>query len=153
MATIFLSHSSTDKSEARLLKRWLEEEERGHSVFLDDDLQTGIKGGEDWERALYKQLRVSRVFLPLLTRNWIDSKWCFAEMVYARSTGKMIVPVKIDKACDTDAAFGDIQQIEIDSTGADRIGYDRLDHALREAFPLGRPETGPLPGPNGVSGR
>ena len=79
MASIFLSHSTKDKKEAEGLKKWLEADVRGHWVFLDSDLHSGIKSGDDWEQALYDQLQVCRVFLPLLTEHWVNSKWCFAE--------------------------------------------------------------------------
>ena len=52
MVTIFLSHSTRDKAAAQQLKAWLEAEGRNHHVFLDDDIQTAIKAGADWERAL-----------------------------------------------------------------------------------------------------
>ncbi|MCB1935624.1 MAG: toll/interleukin-1 receptor domain-containing protein, partial [Nitrosomonas sp.] len=61
MASIFLSHNTKDKAAAQQLKAWLEAEKRNHYVFLDDDVQTGIKGGADWERTLYEQLRRCRV--------------------------------------------------------------------------------------------
>ena len=37
MTSIFLSHSTKDKAAAQQIKTWLEAEERGHHVFLDDD--------------------------------------------------------------------------------------------------------------------
>ena len=108
--------------------------------------QSGIKAGEDWEQALYEQLRVCRVFLPVLTQNWIDSKWCFAEMTHARSRGKLILPVKLDPALDTSSLFTDLQQTPIDLSGEDQSGYQRLQRALEEEFVWNDPQRSPYPG-------
>ena len=93
MTAIFLSHSSKDSAAAGELKSWLEGEPRNHSVFLDFDPEAGMKGGTDWEQTLYERLRTCRVVIPLLTQGWLSSKWCFAEVVHARSSGKAIVPL------------------------------------------------------------
>lgn len=146
MTTIFLSHSSKDTEDAHRLKEWLEAEERGHWVFLDDDLDTGIKSGKDWEQALYEQLRVCRVFLPIFTQNWVDSKWCFAEMTHARSSGKLILPVKLDQGFDTSSLFSDLQQTPINLNDSDTGGYQRLEKALQEEFPWNDPNRPPYPG-------
>ena len=84
MTAIFISHSSADNAAADEIKRWLEAEPRNHSVFLDFDPEAGIKAGTDWEQTLYERLRTCRVVIPLLTRDWLASKWCFAEVVHAR---------------------------------------------------------------------
>jgi hypothetical protein len=146
MTTIFLSHSFQDKDEAQQLKAWLEAEERGHWVFLDNDLHTGIKSGEDWENSLYQQLRDCRVFLPLFTQNWVDYKWCFAEMTHARSSGKPILPVKLDPAFDTSSLFSDLQQTPINLSEANQSGYQRLERAMQEEFPWNDPKRSPYPG-------
>ena len=147
MASIFLSHNTKDKAAAQQLKAWLEAEKRNHYVFLDDDVQTGIKGGADWERTLYEQLRRCRVFIPLLTQNWNDSQWCFAEMTHARAQGKVILPVKLDPALETPKWFSDLQHIPIpiDLNNQDQSGFQRLQRALDEKFPW-KPERSPYPG-------
>jgi WD40 repeat protein len=140
MTAIFLSHSSKDKAAAQELETRLRES--GHAVFLDFDPETGIKGGADWEQTLYERLRQCRVVVPLLTPDWLHSKWCFAEVVQARSSGKAIVPLKVAD-CDTSGIFRDLQQIDL--TLDPEEGYRRLEIALREVFPWdpGRP---PYPG-------
>lgn len=140
MAAIFLSHSSKDDAVAGELKSWLEE--RGHSVFLDFDPEAGIRGGADWEQTLYDRLRICCVVIPLLTLNWLSSKWCFAEVVHARSSGKAILPLKVAD-CDASEVFPAIQQIDLVHDAEE--GYQRLEFALKDVFSwdMSRP---PYPG-------
>jgi hypothetical protein len=70
--------------------------------------------------------------IPLLTPHWLRSKWCFAEVVQARSAGKTLVPVKIAE-CDTSGVLADIQQIDLTRDPGE--GYRRRDAALREVSP------------------
>ncbi len=56
MTSIFLSHSSKDNATAEVLKERLQA--CGHSVFLDFDTKSGIKGGADREQMLYEWRRV-----------------------------------------------------------------------------------------------
>jgi hypothetical protein len=131
MTAIFLSHSSKDNAAAGELKIWLEAEPRNHSVFLDFDPEAGIKGGANWEQTLYERLRICRVVIPLLTPDWLSSKWCFAEVVQARSNGKAIVPLKVAD-CDALNVFPAIQQIDLTHDAEE--GYQRLELSLREVF-------------------
>ncbi len=107
MSAIFLSHSSKDIHRASLLKDFLEQID--HNVFLDNDPDSGIAGGANWERTLYDRLHVCRVVIPLLSPDWLTSKWCFAELVYARATGKTILPVKISNYPEP-RVFAEIQE-------------------------------------------
>jgi len=48
----------------------------------------------------------------LLTRNWFDSKWCFAEFTQARSLGKSVLPVVVTD--DGNQFIGDsLQKIDL----------------------------------------
>lgn len=128
MSAIFISHSSADKAAAERIKSWLEAQ--GHtSLFLDVDLDAGIKAGADWEQTLYRKLRQCQAVIALLTPDWLASKWCFAELVQARERGKAIFPLKV-RACDAGGVFGDIQHIDL-TTQPDE-GYERLRIGLLE---------------------
>lgn len=128
MTAIFISHSSADSATALELKHWLEAQ--GHnSLFLDFDPEEGIKGGSDWEQTLYQKLRQCQAVIALLTPNWLDSKWCFAELVQAREHGKAIFPIKV-QPCEAHGVFGDIQHI--DFTINPEEGYHRLRLGLLE---------------------
>lgn len=112
------------------MKKWLQEHKHS-SLFLDFDPESGIKAGTDWEQALYDHLRRCQAVVPLLTPDWLTSKWCFAEFVHARAQGKAIFPVKI-KPCEPDGVIGNIQQIDL-TRDADE-GYGRLERALSDVF-------------------
>ena len=129
MTAIFISHSSADGVAAEGMKRWLEAQ--GHtSLFLDSDVESGIKAGADWEQTLYQKLRQCQAVIALLSPDWIASKWCFAELVMARERGKAIFLV-IVKPCDADGIFADIQRIDF-TTEPEEEGYERLKKGLLE---------------------
>src|SRR6476661_1660731 len=128
MTAIFISHSSADRVAAEDMKRWLDAQ--GHtSLFLDFDVDSGIKAGSDWEQTLYQKLRQCQAVIALLTPDWIASKWCFAELVQAREGGKAIFLVKV-KPCETRGIFADIQHIDL--TAQPEEGYRRLKAGLLE---------------------
>ena len=62
------------------------------SAFLDKDKTTGIPPGAAWERTLYRAVEQSQAVIIIQTRNWLASKWCFAEFTQARALGKAIFP-------------------------------------------------------------
>ena len=148
MSTIFLSHSSRDNDAAAEMKAWLAAE--GHkAVFLDVDPEQGIHAGSNWEETLYHQLRRCQAVVALLTPGWLDSKWCFAEVVQARERGKGVFPVKV-KPCDTVGVFNDLQHVDL--TVAPEQGLSRLRAGLlargldpRDVFDW-NPQRPPYPG-------
>src|SRR6516165_8180049 len=94
MATIFLSHSSQDNRAAEELCGRL----RAHgyeSLFLDFDPDSGIKAGRDWERELYRNLKLSGAVVVLCSPHSMASRWCFVEIAQAKALGKAIFPVVI----------------------------------------------------------
>lgn len=148
MARVFISHSSRDAEPAQELFAWLKSQgfERG---FLDIDTDHGIPPGAKWEQTLYEELERAEAVILLLTRNWFDSKWCFAEFAQARSRGKAIFPVIVSP--DGDQYVGDDLQ-KVDLTKDRDGGLERLSHRLTEVallsqsgfdFPPGR---APYPG-------
>jgi WD40 repeat protein len=92
MPAIFISHSSLDQKAADDIKTALDR--LGfEQVFLDFDKTTGIGAGENWEKRLYAELSRCHAVILVLTPNWLDSKWCFAELAQARALGKVILPI------------------------------------------------------------
>jgi hypothetical protein len=92
MARIFISHSSHDSEPAARMKAWLASQ-GFEFAFLDKDKKTGIPPGADWEKTLYREVEQSQAVIIIQTRNWLASKWCFAEFTQARALGKAIFPV------------------------------------------------------------
>ncbi len=92
MPAIFISHTSFDREIAAEIKAWVEE--LGYeNVFLDFDPAAGIGPGENWERRLYEEIGRCHAIVLVLTPNWVNSKWCFAEYTQARALGKRIFPI------------------------------------------------------------
>jgi TPR repeat protein len=92
LAAIFISHSSRDSEQANSIRAWLAKD--GYEqVFLDFDKHSGLRAGEEWERRLYEEIQRSHAVLLVLTPNWLDSKWCFAEFTQARALGKILFPL------------------------------------------------------------
>jgi hypothetical protein len=122
MTAIFISHSSADSASAAEMKAWLAAQ--GHtSLFLDFDPEAGIKAGSGWEQTLYRQLRQCQAVIALA------SKWCFAELVQARESGKAIFPIKI-LPCEAQSTFSDIQHVDLTTNPEE--GYHRLRIGLLE---------------------
>src|SRR4051794_892808 len=143
MASIFISHSSKDNAWARKLKAWLEPKPRNHrSLFLDFDREAGLRAGDLWEQQLYAKLRQCQVALALVSRGWLESRWCFAEAVQAREKGKRLVLARIDDV-DTSSLFRDAQHLDLASDEAD--AFARLEVALADVFDL-EPGREPYPG-------
>ncbi|HMO46805.1 MAG TPA: TIR domain-containing protein [Rubrivivax sp.] len=126
MARIFVSHSSVDQAIARDIMDWLRS--LGFdNAFLDIDERTGIRPGDKWEARLYEELAACSAVVLVVTPNWLASKWCFAEFVQARATGKAIFPIIFTP--DGGQTFaGDLQRVDFstDPEGGRRSLAQRL---------------------------
>jgi WD40 repeat protein len=92
VSKIFISHSSRDGEQAARLLTWLRANDFVET-FLDFDKHAGLAPGSDWERALYREMAAAEAVILILTNNWFESKWCFAEFTQARALGKAIFPL------------------------------------------------------------
>jgi len=119
MSRISINHSSRDSESAKLLGEWLQEQ--GHtSYFLDFDPDKGIAAGKRWEDELYKHFRLCRTVIALLSPNWLESRWCFAEVTQARAAGKPVSLVKVE-SCPGEGLFTDVQHVDLTADPAE--GY------------------------------
>ena len=95
MASLFISHSSSDQDAAQRLEERLQAE--GFvALFLDFDPEQGIPAGRNWERELYAQLRKTDAVIFLASAASVASQWCFAEVSLARSLGKPVFPLSLE---------------------------------------------------------
>ena len=100
-ANIFISHSSHDGEIASDLRARLEA--RGFPApFLDYHPERGIPAGRNWERELYRQLKRCGAVVYVASLKSENSKWCFAELVLARSMDMPIFPLRIDECARRD---------------------------------------------------
>lgn len=136
MARIFISHSSLDRTQAEELKAWLASIgfER---TFLDFDKHSGIPPGADWERTLYREIERAQAVILILTKNWFDSKWCFAEFAQTRALGKAIFALIEAPSGETTIVSSDIQHLDLTTNKPD--GFERLQ---RELFRVARDAQG-----------
>ncbi len=111
MAHIFISHSSRDGKQAESMRAWVHEQGFAET-FLDFDKHSGLPPGSDWERTLYREITKAEAVILILTRNWFESKWCFAEFTQARALGKAIFPVIEEPRAETWVS-PDIQHLDL----------------------------------------
>lgn len=92
MASIFLSHSSQNNSEAIVIRDWMKDE-GWEDVFLDLDPERGIKAGDRWQDSLKRASANCELVIFLISPAWAASKWCVAEFLLAKQLNKRIVGV------------------------------------------------------------
>ena len=122
MSTIFISHSTQDKTIALQVSSG---SEQGYeALFLDSDPESGIKAGSDWERELYRNLKLAAAVVVLCSPDSMASRWCFAEIAQAKALGKAIFPVVI-RPCEVVGSLTDRQVIDMAGRGQEE-GFQRL---------------------------
>ena len=106
MGILFISHSSADNAAAIRVREWLKEQ--GWSqVFLDLDAEQGIVPGHRWQQELKLAGERCSGVIPLISPNWVASRWCQTEFLVADQLGKKIFPVLIAPT-DFDEVSGDL---------------------------------------------
>jgi WD40 repeat protein len=95
MAQIFISHSHADNAEALALRDWLVA--RGwDDLFLDIDPQRGLVSGQRWLDRLQASAQRCKAVLFVLSRAWLESRYCTAEFWEARKQERPLFAVVID---------------------------------------------------------
>jgi hypothetical protein len=95
VSQIFISHSSRDNFVAKALADWLRSE-GFDDLFLDLDPERGIAAGERWERALNQAALRCEAVVFLVSKAWLDSRWCWKEYSLARGKNKSLFAALID---------------------------------------------------------
>ncbi|MDQ3762670.1 MAG: TIR domain-containing protein [Actinomycetota bacterium] len=94
MARIFISYATPDRAIADEVSGWLRA--AGHEPFLDHDLHNGISLGEDWKQRLYRELRRVDAVIGVVTKSFVASNWCSAEVGIADSQGCRLMPLRAE---------------------------------------------------------
>lgn len=108
---LFISHRSTDKEAALDIRR--RAIERGYAdrqLFLDSDPASGIAAGANWEHVIYERLKDCRALIVVCSPRLSESKWCFAELVVAKTLGKLVFPVVVEE-CSVESTLGERQAV------------------------------------------
>jgi WD40 repeat protein len=130
MSLVFVSHSTKDKAIALQVLARLQE--RGYkSLFLDSDPETGLRAGSEWERELYRNLKIAAAVVVLCSPDSMGSRWCFAEITQAKALGKVLFPVVI-RPCELVGPLTDRQAIDM-AGGGEEEGFRRLFDGLHAA--------------------
>jgi hypothetical protein len=87
---IFLSYSHKSRKLAGELKEGLES--FGFAVFL---AHQDLKPSVPWRKEILQNLRQCDVFIPILTRGFMESDWTDQETGFALALKKKIIPVKV----------------------------------------------------------
>jgi hypothetical protein len=95
-ACIFLSQSRADNAQAVGLRDWLAQQ-GWDDVFLDLDPEGGIAASGRWERALRESASRCEAVLFLVSRAWLDSRWCLKELALADNLNKRLFAVLIEE--------------------------------------------------------
>jgi Novel STAND NTPase 1/TIR domain len=96
VARIFISYATPDRAIADEVSGWLRA--AGHEPFLDHDLRDGISPGEDWKQRLYRELRRVDAVIGVVTKSFVASEWCFAELGIADARGCRLIPLRAEAA-------------------------------------------------------
>ena len=125
---VFISHSTDDNAIADEVRARLETQ-GFPAPFLDYHPETGIPAGSDWEHDIYRQLKRAAAIVYLGSKKSAESKWCFAELAFARSDGKPIFPLRIEG----EAGHVLIADTQWTDLGADKEeGYRRLFRGMKD---------------------
>jgi WD40 repeat protein len=122
----------------------------GHRIFLDADRADGLVPGEDWERALFRELRLCDAVVYLNSPAAQASKWCHSELVLAAELGKRVYSVDLSPGVVPHVLLRSVQGIRLDSDIeisiqrlSNSLSLDPLGGSIRFAWNRGRP---PYPG-------
>jgi hypothetical protein len=128
MTSLFISHSSRDQVTAQRVHQWLRN--AGYqALFLDFDRSVGIPAGRQWEAELYAQLRRADGVIFLASADSVASKWCFAELSLARSLGRPVFPLRLDRAAWLDL-LQDVQWVDLTT---DETAFGQLRDGLHQS--------------------
>ena len=95
MARVFVSYSNADSRLAADVRGWLND--AGHEVFLDRDVDSDIRIGEDWQERLHERLRWADAVVPLVSAASVASAWAVGEVATALSRGSKVIPIQIEE--------------------------------------------------------
>lgn len=92
---LFISYSRKDFDEVSALLETIRKEVPGLSVWFDIN---GIESGDDFEDKIISAIDDSSYLMFALSDNSLESEWTKAEVMYAKNTGKKVIPVLLKGA-------------------------------------------------------
>jgi len=92
---VFISYSRKDINEVSALIETIRAEIPGLSMWFDI---TGIESGDEFEEKIISAIDDSSYVLFALSDNALESQWTKDEVIYAKNTGKKIIPILLKGA-------------------------------------------------------
>ncbi len=86
---VFLSYAHEDRVFAHQISSVLAN--RGFSVWSD----SSIPMGENWNDAIKKALRQANIFIPIVSKSYLNSDFAIAELGGAYGLKKQILPIRL----------------------------------------------------------
>ena len=119
----------------------------GHEVFLDRDVDGGIRVGEDWQERLHERLRWADAVVCLVSAASVDSTWCVCEVSTALSRGSRVLPLHVELGV-RHPLLTRLQHVGLDGEGGDaRRGWSRQLRLVDAGGGSGWPDDrSPFPG-------
>ncbi|MBI3821920.1 MAG: toll/interleukin-1 receptor domain-containing protein [Planctomycetes bacterium] len=95
--SVFLSYASEQVDFAvKVYDQLLSDPDPMDQCFL---ARESIRGGEPWPKRIWQSLRSCRLFVPMITKEFLNSQWCLAELGVALALQKRIIPIRFDAYC------------------------------------------------------
>ncbi len=91
---VFISYSSANHSVALEIKKRLESPPRNVTCWMAND--ANIQGGDDFRSRIVDAIRRCKIFLVVLSKESMESKWCPLELSFAILENKKIYSIRID---------------------------------------------------------
>jgi hypothetical protein len=133
-AKVMISYTIQDAENVELLRAALgpgfSDQVLLDHVVGDADVDPELLTNPKWAKPLYDSISRCRAVLLVISESSLQSKWCFAEFVQARTLGKAIFPV-VMKPRD---ARGVLLPEDIEIYDYKERSIERLRHALTQAL-------------------
>ncbi|KAF3784522.1 hypothetical protein EJ110_NYTH29982 [Nymphaea thermarum] len=89
---VFLSFSGKDTRKGFTGHLYNALRQRGISTFIDNE---ELERGERIEE-LFHYIEASKIFVPVLSKGYADSRWCLREITKMVECGRLIIPIFFD---------------------------------------------------------
>ena len=122
---VFISYAHEDKRRVRHLARRLAR--AGVDVWFDARLHPS----ETWPRRLREEIQQRRVFLFLVTKHTLESRWCRWELYQAARANRLVVPVLFEEGASLPPEIFDVQGVDCTKR---RGCADKVLQAIHEAL-------------------
>src|SRR5215470_12038458 len=116
MARVFVSHAGGDLGTAEMIAGWLRA--AGHRVFLDRDLEDGLRVGDVWSKRLFEELYQADALVAVVTVAFGQAPWCAAEVGIALANGVRLLPVRVEPGVSHRLIGEDVQCTVLDSAAS-----------------------------------